>query len=370
MKRPSEFLHLRFRQAFMASRNPYYAWAALRLCTDRKPLPSWLAAYLVQCSERMLSEKAEQASDLREILPWVLGFPAKRAKKRFHDKISLKMWKFATEFGVRILRDEDPVTARHNACNAAFDSKDDDVDDKTLKRWPLQAFLLKKAPKGARQWKEIVLRFAAVMDQFAKMEMTSAEAAKAGEISRDSGLGRRAKSLLLQREAVGGRDMSRRRTRKPPRKPDGHRQRTANIPGYKTELQVAEELGHVRGAAADRMSRSGRLRRGESEKRKCSCERADRSGALRGARLAKWDCRKACCRSCRLAFDQIVGLGRVPLGDDDGEIVGLGIDLYALYAFAGLVHRLKYATDFADKGKGSIRRHDCLRLLSSTQVIL
>jgi hypothetical protein len=80
--------------------------------------------------------------------------------------------------------------------------------------------------------------------------------------------------------------MSRRRTRKPPRKPDGHRQRTANIPGYKTELQVAEELGHVRGAAADRMSRSGRLRRGESEKRKCSCERADRSGALRGARLA------------------------------------------------------------------------------------
>ena len=238
----------------MASRNPYYAWAALRLCTDRKPLPSWLAAYLVQCSERMLSEKAEQASDLREILPWVLGFPAKRAKKRFHDKISLKMWKFATEFGVRILRDEDPVTARHNACNAAFDSKDDDVDDKTLKRWLLQAFLLKKAPKGARQWKEIVLRFAAVMDannQFAKMDMTSAEAAKAGEISRDSGLGRRAKSLLLQREAVGGRDMSRRT-----RKPDGYRQRTANIPGYKTELQVAEELGHVRGAAADRMSRS------------------------------------------------------------------------------------------------------------------
>ena len=59
MKRPSRFLHLRFRQAFMASRNPYYAWAALRLYTDRKPLPSWLAAYLVQCSERMLSEKAE-----------------------------------------------------------------------------------------------------------------------------------------------------------------------------------------------------------------------------------------------------------------------------------------------------------------------
>jgi hypothetical protein len=27
------------------------------------------------------------------------------------------------------------------------------------------------------------------------------------------------------------------------RKPDGHRERIANLPGYKTELQTAEELG-------------------------------------------------------------------------------------------------------------------------------
>jgi hypothetical protein len=31
--------------------------------------------------------------------------------------------------------------------------------------------------------------------------------------------------------------------RKPRRKPEGHRERSANIPGYKTELQTAEELG-------------------------------------------------------------------------------------------------------------------------------
>jgi hypothetical protein len=137
----------------------------------------------------MLSGKAEQASDLREILPWVFDFPTKRTKKRWSDKVSHRMWKFVTEFGVRILQDEDPVAARRNACNDAFDGKGADVDDKTLTRWLLSAFRLKKAPKDARQWKEIVQRFAAVViatNQCAKMDMTPAEAAKAGEIIDDA----------------------------------------------------------------------------------------------------------------------------------------------------------------------------------------
>jgi hypothetical protein len=33
------------------------------------------------------------------------------------------------------------------------------------------------------------------------------------------------------------------RKKKKPRAPDGYRQRSANIPGYKTELETAEELG-------------------------------------------------------------------------------------------------------------------------------
>jgi hypothetical protein len=184
MKQPSEFLLLRFRQAFEAFGDPIYAWAALALCPDQKPLPPWLMEYLVQCSKRMLSEKADQASDLRAILPWVLDFPTKRAKKSWPDKIDLRTWKFVTEFGVRILQGEDPVAARQNACNDAFGSKRANVDDKTLVRWLHQAFLLKKAPKDAQQWKKIVLGFAAVMDankQFANMDMTSAEAAKAAE---------------------------------------------------------------------------------------------------------------------------------------------------------------------------------------------
>ena len=191
MKQPNEFVLLRLRQAFEVSGDPYYAWAALRSCTNlvEKPLPPWLASYLFQCSERI--EKAEQASDLRGVLPWVLGFPTKRTKKCLSDKVSprTRTWKFVTEFGVRILQDEDPVAARRNACNDAFDGKDTNVDDKTLMRWLLSAFHLKKAPKDARRWKEIVRRFAAVMiahKQFVKMDMTSAEAAKASEIIDDA----------------------------------------------------------------------------------------------------------------------------------------------------------------------------------------
>jgi hypothetical protein len=33
------------------------------------------------------------------------------------------------------------------------------------------------------------------------------------------------------------------KSKKKPRAPDGHRQRSANIAGFKTELQTAEELG-------------------------------------------------------------------------------------------------------------------------------
>jgi hypothetical protein len=187
MKQPSEFTLLRFRQVFEASGNPRYAWAALGLCTDQKPLPRWLMEYLVQCSERM--QNADQASDLRKILPRVLGFPTKRAKKSWGDKINPRMWKFVTEFGVRILYGDDPRAARRNGCNAAFASKvADRLEDKTLMRWLHQAYLLKKEPKDAQQWKEIVLAFAEMLGaqkQFANMEMTPGEAAKAAETADD-----------------------------------------------------------------------------------------------------------------------------------------------------------------------------------------
>jgi hypothetical protein len=184
MKRPVEFQLAARRESFEASGNPIYAWKAIFLCVHAEmPIPPWLAAYLFQCSKRMLSDKAQQRSDLRAILPWVLGFPPK--KKSGPGKLlnpynfSLNRVLFLKEFAVRILEGEDPAAARRNACNVAFRGEDADVDDKTLRRWLRDGYGLKEAPENSEQWKKIAYVFLAVMsvtDQLSKMNMTSAEA--------------------------------------------------------------------------------------------------------------------------------------------------------------------------------------------------
>jgi len=74
------------RSFFERSGNPYYAWYAIELCaTHKEPLPNWLMSYLTQCSVRMLSSKAREIDDLREVLPWVLGFPRKRGPGKLLD---------------------------------------------------------------------------------------------------------------------------------------------------------------------------------------------------------------------------------------------------------------------------------------------
>jgi len=103
----------------------------------------------------MLSNKAMQISDLRKILPWVFGFPEKHGPGRLlNPYLDSKQRDFALKFSELVLNGDDPVTARREACNAVFDGKDADVDDKTLVRWLLKQLHLKKAPKSAKQWGE------------------------------------------------------------------------------------------------------------------------------------------------------------------------------------------------------------------------
>jgi len=146
------------RKAFEESGNPYYAWEAIHHCIKANtPFPNWLIAYLAQCSKRMHSDKAVQTSDLRKVLPWILGFPTKRGPRHLlRPGYDPKRLRFVIQFGRLIVQGKDPVTARRDACNAVFDGKDADVDDKTLVRWVLNAFSLKKAPKSTKQWKEAV----------------------------------------------------------------------------------------------------------------------------------------------------------------------------------------------------------------------
>ena len=109
----------------------------------------------------MVSEKSRKTSDLRKVLPRIFGFPKKKhgPGKLLDPFLSTKQLEFAVQFGILVLNGENPVTARRDAYISVFDDTAADADDKTLMRWLFQNFDLKKAPKDAEQWKEVVYKF-------------------------------------------------------------------------------------------------------------------------------------------------------------------------------------------------------------------
>ena len=147
------------RLAFEKSGNPFFAWFVLNRCAEaNEPIPAWVGTYLAQCAGRMLSEKARRPSDLRKVLPWVLGFPKQSGRGNLLDPVnSRERIIFGLKFGLLVLAGEDPVTARQNACNFAFNGKEAEADDTTLQRWIREDYFLEKAPKSAEQWKEAIV---------------------------------------------------------------------------------------------------------------------------------------------------------------------------------------------------------------------
>jgi hypothetical protein len=159
--RDSEVMLLVAQSELEESGNPYYAWFAVEICIKAKePFPDWLTAYLAGCAHRMLSKKAKDARDLRKILPWVLGFPSRRGpgnplevNQNQHKKA------FALEFAIRMDTGDEPAAARLNACNAVFEGKYANADDRTLQRWLLEVFGLKKAPSNVKEWKKVTDKY-------------------------------------------------------------------------------------------------------------------------------------------------------------------------------------------------------------------
>jgi hypothetical protein len=95
--------------------NPYYAWQALSVCLEhKKEFPDWLAAYLEQCIERMKSDRARKACDLREVLPWVLGFSKKAGPGNMLDPDRDPIVKplFALKFAIKLEKEERLFTAK------------------------------------------------------------------------------------------------------------------------------------------------------------------------------------------------------------------------------------------------------------------
>jgi hypothetical protein len=141
------------RRAFESTGNPYYVWLEIDFCAKFNiSFPDWIVAYLADCSRRMHSDKAKQTTDLREVLPWALGFPKKKpGPGTFLDPYrNSKRDHFGMEFVKLVLTGDDPVTARRDACNTIFDGKDSEADDKTYVRWLVEFFGLKKPPSNRR----------------------------------------------------------------------------------------------------------------------------------------------------------------------------------------------------------------------------
>jgi hypothetical protein len=142
------------RSRWEADANPVYVWEALQVCTKHgRNLPDWIVTYLAQCADRLLSDNARRAPDLRQILPSILGFPKKRGPGRplDPDAGTLVRLDFALKFALEIELGREPRDAFATACHVL--PEDADADDKTLWRWLKQEFGLNYAPGTNAEWR-------------------------------------------------------------------------------------------------------------------------------------------------------------------------------------------------------------------------
>jgi hypothetical protein len=157
-----------FEKAAIRTGNPFYFWLAIDICSknEKKQFPDWVNAYLGQCANRMMSDKAKQATDVRKILPWIFAFPKKKSGPgKFLDPYygavdRRQKVRFACKFAMRLYRGEDPVDARKNAGDEVFEEV---LDDKTLQRYLLREFRLTHWPETTEEWKPVIDRYRIAM---------------------------------------------------------------------------------------------------------------------------------------------------------------------------------------------------------------
>jgi hypothetical protein len=138
--------------------NPFYTWNAIKICGDHGlPLPPWVCAYLFKVAENMASEEARRATDLRDVLKSILGFPGKgRGPGRLLDPDPrADSLIFAAAFAAEIWSGREPLDAFAAACDKV-DPAVADRDDKTLWGWLADEFALTARPKTNLEWRTAV----------------------------------------------------------------------------------------------------------------------------------------------------------------------------------------------------------------------
>jgi len=151
---------LRMFQKLAAIGGPYFTWWTIQICIRHKiEFPDWVIDYLGKCADRIRSDKAERAAsiDVRKTLLWIFGFPKKKkaGPTRLFGPVgpgvqALKDH-FAVDFAVRVHNGEGPVEARGNAGEAYLPG----ADDRTLQRYLLEVFKLKKMPSTFDEWMSV-----------------------------------------------------------------------------------------------------------------------------------------------------------------------------------------------------------------------
>jgi hypothetical protein len=144
--------------SWQETHNPAYVWWAIELCTssDKIEFPNWVREYLAKCAQRMSSPDAAAASDLRKVLPRIMGFPAKRGRGHLLDLGAEDYATSAMKFAIEIERGARPTQALRSAFEALDAEIADRMDDKTLQSHIKNFFGIPKAPRTNIEWKRAI----------------------------------------------------------------------------------------------------------------------------------------------------------------------------------------------------------------------
>ena len=190
-----DFLIRMYRGAWQKEGNPVFVWYAVDSCIKyKKPFPDWVMDYLGDVAQRMRSDDATAATDLRAVLPGIMGFPAKPGPGHpldpsgGNDDAPLLAGWFAMEIVDRGL---EPTEALRKAVKR-MSPEVADRDEKTLWRWLMKAVDLKRRPRTNAEWRAALRSRYGVFQTFVLIDIVLKEKSRKDsgldKVSRDSGL--------------------------------------------------------------------------------------------------------------------------------------------------------------------------------------
>jgi hypothetical protein len=181
------------RGAWQRVKNPIFVWWAVAFCTEyKKPYPDWVTDYLGDVAQRMKSDYATAATDLRAVLPGIMGFSAKQPGPGRpldpgggNDDARLLAGWFAIEIVDRGLA---PTEALRKAAER-LPPEAADRDEKTLWRWLMKEVDLKRRPRTNAEWRATLRSRYGALQAFVLLDIVQKYRRDSGsdKVSRDSG---------------------------------------------------------------------------------------------------------------------------------------------------------------------------------------